>query len=349
LGGDEFVMLSVGISQPQDAAKICRQVMQQLAPPFLLGGAETFITTSIGITLYPDDGDTPETLLKNADIAMYHAKRTGKNSFQFFTDEIQYLVQNRLMMENRLRKALELDEYSVLYQPQMDTVSGRMVGVEALLRWQLDGKEMVPPDTFIPILEDTGMIIQVGEWVLQQVCRQQAAWISEGIELTVSVNVSIKQLQSPTIIERIYALVTDLDCTPAQICLELTESMVMERTTDLLGKLQRLKEYGFKLSIDDFGTGYSSLSYLKRLPIAELKIDREFIMGLPEDTSDLAIVKTITSMAQHMGMSVIAEGVEKPEQIECLVTMGCTRMQGFYYSRPVTPDKIVTLFRKMAR
>lgn len=347
LGGDEYVILTTGISTPMDASKICRQVVNSFEDSFILDNGESFITTSIGVAIYPDDGDTPDLLLKNADIAMYHSKKTGKNTFQFFTEEIQSAVQMRLVLESRLRKALERGEFFLMYQPQINVTSGRIEGLEALIRWQPENKGVVSPDKFIPVLEDTGMIIHVGDWVLETACRQLSVFRNDGLSLRMAVNMSIKQFQSPDIVERISSIVLESGCKPDEICLELTESIIMERTHDMIEKLHRLRRRGFRLSIDDFGTGYSSLIYLKSMPISEVKIAREFITGLPEDGNDVAIVNTIISMARHMGMTVIAEGVEKKEQVESLVSLGCKRIQGYFYSKPIRGEEVAELIRKM--
>jgi diguanylate cyclase (GGDEF)-like protein/PAS domain S-box-containing protein len=346
LGGDEFVVVPVNISSSQDAAKVAEQILTTLSRPFSIDGREIFLTVSIGIAIYPHDGDSLDHLLKHADVAMYHAKSLGKNNYQFFTAEINNRIHERLAMETLLRRALERDEYLLHYQPMVDLKSGRVVGVEALLRWQPEGEGLLFPDRFIPLLEETGLIIPVGEWVLRTACSQLHEWCQAGHDLRLSVNISSRQFRSGTITERIIEIVRDSGCSPGQICLELTESIIMHDSDEIIQKLVLLREMGFSLSIDDFGTGFSSLSYLKRLPIAELKIDKTFVSGLPANVSDTAIVTTIIHMAGSLQMNVVAEGVETAEQLRFLSENGCSRAQGHYFSRPLPPDEFVVSLQR---
>ena len=346
LGGDEFVVVPVNISSGQDAAKVAEQILSTLSRPFSIDGREIFLTVSIGIAIYPHDGDSLDHLLKHADVAMYHAKSQGKNNYQFFTAEINNRIHERLAMETLLRRALERDEYLLHYQPMVDLKSGRVVGMEALLRWQPEGEELFLPDRFIPLLEETGLIIPVGEWVLRTACSQLHQWCLAGHDLRLSVNISARQFRSGTITERIIEIVRDSGCLPGQICLELTESIIMHDSDEIIQKLGLLREMGFSLSIDDFGTGFSSLSYLKRLPISELKIDKTFVSGLPANVSDTAIVTTIIHMAGSLQMNVVAEGVETAEQQRFLSENGCSRAQGHYYSKPLPPDEFVVSLQR---
>jgi diguanylate cyclase (GGDEF)-like protein/PAS domain S-box-containing protein len=346
LGGDEFVVVPVNISSSQDAARVAEQILSTISRPFSIDGREIFLTVSIGIAIYPHDGDSLDHLLKHADVAMYHAKSLGKNNYQFFTAEINNRIHERLTMETLLRRALERDEYLLHYQTLVDLKSGRVVGMEALLRWQPAGEELVLPDRFIPLLEETGLIITVGEWVLRTACSQLYEWCQAGHDLRLSVNISARQFHSSTITDRIIEIVRLSGCSPGQICLELTESIIMQDSDEIIQKLGLLRKMGFSLSIDDFGTGFSSLSYLKRLPISELKIDKRFVSGLPANSSDTAIVTTIIHLAGSLQMNVVAEGVETEEQLRFLSENGCRRAQGHYFSRPLPPDEFAASLQR---
>ena len=339
LGGDEFVLVPVNISSSQDVAKVAEQIISALSTPFSINGREIFLTVSIGIANYPQDGDSLDVLLKHADIAMYHAKHLGKNNYQFFTEEINKRIHDRLSTETLLRKALERKEFLLHYQPVIELKTGRVVGMEALLRWQPEGEKLIPPNNFILLLEETGLIIPVGEWVLRTACRQLNTWRQDGHDLHLSVNISARQFHTANIAEHISEIVQHCGCTPRQICLELTESIIMNDSEETIQKLDLLRSMGFSLAIDDFGTGFSSLNYLKRLPMSELKIDRTFIASLPANSKDAAIVNTIIQMANHLKMKVVAEGVETEEQLHFLSDNGCHEVQGYYFSKPLPPDE----------
>jgi diguanylate cyclase (GGDEF)-like protein len=340
LGGDEFVVVPGNVVNSLDVAKVAKQILASLAEPFLVEGREIFLTVSIGISVYPQDGDSLVHLLQHADIAMYHAKNLGRNNFQFFTAEINNRIHERLAMESRLHRALEKKEFLLYYQPLVELKTKRIVGVEALLRWQPEGEELLLPDRFVPLLEETGLILPIGEWVLKNGCKQLNEWRQAGHDIRLSVNISARQFHSHNIVERISKIVRRSGCLPSQICLELTESVIMEDSEGNIKKLMHLREMGFSLSIDDFGTGFSSLNYLKRLPISEIKIDRTFVNGLPSNVSDIAIVNTIIHMANCLGMNVVAEGIETEEQLLFLSTNGCDKGQGYYFSEPVPPNEI---------
>lgn len=349
LGGDEFVVVAGNLHDCRDAALIAEEIVSRMNEPFQISGHEIFVTVSIGIAACPTDGDTFESLLKKADIAMYHAKKVGRNTFQFFTEQIQSMVRDRLAMESKLRRALERDEFFLLYQPQVEVRSGRIVGTEALLRWRPAGEDTVGPVTFIPILEETGLIVPVGEWVLRTACRQLKAWEKEGvIGPMMSVNISARQFQTADVVERIQSIVREAGCLPREICLEVTESILMNQAESEVEKFKLLRKAGFSISIDDFGTGYSSLSYLKKLPLTELKIDRSFVSGVTDNHCDITIINTIVSMAKHMRMQVIAEGVETEEQIAHLLDAGCERIQGYYFGKPMPADVFSAFFSARA-
>lgn len=340
LGGDEFVVVPGNAVDSQDVVTAAEQILAAFSGPFFIEGREIFLTVSIGIVVYPQDGDTLDQLLQHADAAMYHAKHRGKNNFQFFTTEIDSRIRERLAMESRLRRALDKNEFHLHYQPLIDLRTKRVAGMEVLLRWQPAGDALLLPDKFIPLLEETGLIIPVGEWVLGKACRQLNEWHHAGRDVRFSVNISARQFHAPDIVERISGIVRRNGCLPSQICLELTESAIMEDCEANIDKLARLKEMGFSLSIDDFGTGFSSLNYLKRLPITEIKIDRTFVKGLPENSNDAAIVNTIIHMANYLGLNVVAEGIETEEQARFLAINGCDKGQGYYFSVPLPPDEL---------
>lgn len=336
LGGDEFVVLPINASTGQDVARIAEQIISALSRPFLIDGREIFLTVSIGIVNYPNDGNSLDVLLKHADVAMYHAKHVGKNNYQFFTDEINNKIHERLAIETQLRRALEREEFILHYQPQIELKTGQLVGVEALLRWQSEDL----PNNFVQILEETGLIIAVGEWVLMTACRQLSKWRHAGHDLHLSINISARQFHTINIAERIINIVQNCGCAPGQICLELTESIIMKDSEEIIQKLELLREMGFSLAIDDFGTGFSSLNYLKRMPISELKIDRTFIATLPSSLKDAAIVSTIIQLAYQLNMKVVAEGVETEEQLHFLSENSCHEGQGYFFSKPLPPDEI---------
>jgi diguanylate cyclase (GGDEF)-like protein/PAS domain S-box-containing protein len=344
LGGDEFVLLLRDVEHIEILAKISEKILALFKEPFFIGRHEVFVTASIGIATYPADGVTADSLLKNADTAMYHVKESGRNGYQFFTEEMNVKVQERLTMETRLRKALDLREFFLLYQPKVDVSSGVIAGAEALLRWQREGDEIVMPDEFIPLLEETGLIVQVGDWVLRAVCLQGRAWLDTGAPpLIISVNVSARQFHQKNLPEKVETILRETGFPPHHLEIELTESIIIQDVEETILKLDRLKELGVRLSLDDFGTGYSSLNYLKRFPIDILKIDRSFINGLTTDPDDATIVSTIIAMAHNLNMNVVAEGVETRKQLQFVDQHGCEEVQGFFFSMPLPPDNVAEL------
>jgi diguanylate cyclase (GGDEF)-like protein/PAS domain S-box-containing protein len=344
LGGDEFVLLLTDVEHIQSLAKISDKILVLFKEPFLIAGHEIFVTASVGIATYPTDGVTADTLLKNADTAMYHAKELGRNGYQFFAEEMNVKVHERLTMETRLRKALERQEFFLLYQPRVDVASGAIAGTEALLRWKPEGEEVIKPNDFIPLLEETGLIVQVGEWVLRAVCLQGMAWLAAGVPpLIISVNVSARQFHQKNLPEKIDEILRETGFPARLLEIELTESIIIQDVEETILKLDRLKEMGVRLSIDDFGTGYSSLSYLKRFPIDILKIDRSFVSGLTTDPDDATIVSTIIAMAHNLKMNVVAEGVETSRQLQFVDQQGCEEVQGFFFSQPIAPDCLADL------
>lgn len=345
LGGDEFVVLLDGINDREAIIDVAAKILDVLAAPVQLDNREVFTGGSIGISLYPFDGDNVDTLFKNADTAMYHAKEQGRNNFQFYSSEMNASALDVLTMSSNLRHAMERGELFLVYQPQISFLSGGLIGVEALLRWKHPTLGMIPPDQFIPMAEDTGLINQIGAWVLETACQQVAGWINKGLPaVRVAVNLSAKQFRDPRLIETISDTLQRSGLPPQLLELELTESMLIENIITTRSKLQALKDMGIKLAIDDFGTGYSSLSYLRHFPIDRLKIDKSFVQDIYEKSGDsAAIVGAIIALSHSLGLSVIAEGVESQDQVLFLLKRSCNELQGFYFSHPLLPKELEEL------
>ncbi len=346
-GGDEFTILLTEISHVQNAAKVAQRFLESLARPFLLDGQEVFITASVGIALYPLDGDDPDSLLKNADIAMYHAKDRGKNNYQYYQQSMNVAAIERLSLETALRKALERKEFLLYYQPQMDIGTGNIVGMEALIRWKHPDRGMIPPGEFIPLAEETGMIVPIGEWVLNTACAQNKVWQDHGYPpLRVSVNISGQQFRQQGLINTVARSLEMSGLPPRCLILEITESIIMRPTEEIMSMFHELTAMGVRFSIDDFGTGYSSLSYLKRFPIHEIKIDRSFVKEINTSADDAAIAKAIIAMAHSLNLKVMAEGVETEQQMEILAHEGCDEMQGYLIGRPVPAGEAMKLLAR---
>ena len=346
IGGDEFAIVLEGVSEIEEIALIAQKIVDIFSLPFTPSSQEIFVTPSIGITIYPMDGHDSDSLLKNADAAMYSAKEYGRNHFRFYTTDMNALAIQRFAMEGALRRALEREEFTLYYQPQVDIKSGRVIGVEALLRWNHPERGLVPPNEFIPLLEENNLIISVGEWVLRTACAQCRAWQDAGLPaLRMAVNLSARQFRQDDLVEMIDSILRETGISPKLLELELTEGLLMENTSKTSMILGRLKRRGILVAIDDFGTGYSSLSYLKRFPIDRLKIDRSFVRDIISDSNDAAIAVAVISLGRSLGLSVIAEGVETRDQLEFLGVQKCDEYQGFHFSRPVPPEEIVSLFK----
>jgi len=336
LGGDEFTVLLTRLEKAEDAANVAKRIIDAVSVPFLLGDEEVVVTPSIGISIFPYDGDSVEELVKNADTAMFHAKEQGRNNYQFYTNSMSATAFERLSMENALRKGLGSNEFEVYYQPKIDLVVNRVIGLEALLRWNHPEMGLVSPADFIPLAEDTGLIVPLGEWVMHTVCTQMKCWQDSGQEpMRVAVNLSACQFRQTMLRQQVKRILDDTGIAPEWLELELTESVIMDDIQTSSAVLRELKNMGVHISMDDFGTGYSSLSLLKRLPLDTLKIDQSFVRDITTDADDAAIVDAIISLAHSLRLRVIAEGVETSEQLEFLRNRNCDEVQGYLYSRPL--------------
>lgn len=347
LGGDEFVVLLPETGEPEQVGMIARKILSTVTRPIPIGDQEYRVTASIGISMYPTDAQDEPSLMKNADVAMYLAKEEGKNNFQFYSQRINKRSLERLTLETHLRRALDQQEFSIHYQPKLDLRTGRICGVEALLRWQSPVLGSVSPAEFIPLAEETGLIVPIGQWVLRTACAQSMAWQRAGLPpVCMAVNLSARQFAGENLLNDIATVLADTGLTPALLELEITEGMVMhnpERAANVLGAI---KEMGVRLAIDDFGTGYSSLAQIKRFPLDTLKVDRSFIRDLPHDTEDKAITEAIVAMARTLDLTVVAEGVETPEQMDFLRSLACDQIQGYYFSKPIPTDDLAVLLRE---
>ena len=350
LGGDEFGMILTDIVGPEDTIRVVNKILAAFQQSFTIRDQDLFITPSIGISLYPSDGDDAQSLLKNADTAMYRAKEKGKNAYQFYTVDMNDKALTRLTLETRLRRALERDEYLLHYQPMADIASGRITSVEALIRWRHPQAGLVPPMEFIPLLEDTGLIVAVGEWVLRTACAQANAWQAiASSPVCVSVNLSGRQFSDPNLADLIGRILTETGLKPHLLELEITESILMQNIETAIDTLNLLHKMGVKLAIDDFGTGYSSLSYLRRFPIHTLKIDRSFVSDVTTNTDDAAIATAIILLAHTLSLRVVAEGVETKEQLRFLRSRRCDMMQGYLFSKPQPSEVLTEMLREDKR
>ena len=347
LGGDEFTILLENVSGQLSITTVAKRLIELSALPIHIDSHEIFTSASIGIALYPNDGTEVDSLLKNADTAMYHAKKQGRNNYQFFDPSMNEASVEQLAIETSLRKAIENNELALYYQPQISISTKQIVGMEALLRWRHPGKGFISPSAFIPVAEETGMIINIGEWVIREACKQGADWTSRGFEpVVISVNLSAKQLREERLNEIIAQILVETGMNPKYLGLELTESAIILDPERALERLKNIKSLGIKMSMDDFGTGYSSLSYLKKFPLDTLKIDQSFIHDLMTNNEDASLVKAIISMAHSLGMDVVAEGVEHQAQLDFLGENNCDTIQGYLYSRPIPANEMEKLLSK---
>lgn len=350
MGGDEFAFVLCNMRVAHDAGDLAQRILDSFAQKALvIGDNEIFIAASIGISIYPPDGPDTTTLVKNADAALAHAKSEGRNNYQYYATQMNAMAWQRLTLETSLRHALERDEFVLYYQPKVDLASGKIIGMEALLRWQSPERGLVPPGEFIGLLEETGLMLPVGEWVLRSACKQGALWVKSGFSsVRIAVNLSALQFRQADLSGMVQGICneTGLDLGLGTLELELTESLIMKNADEAAVTLNKLHGMGVNLAIDDFGTGYSSLSYLKRFPISTLKIDQSFICDLPDNEDDVAIVTAIVALGHSMGLKVIAEGVETFEQQHALKAMKCDEIQGYLYSRPVPAAEMTRLLQK---
>jgi diguanylate cyclase (GGDEF)-like protein/PAS domain S-box-containing protein len=347
LGGDEFVILTEEVDELSQIASVAHKILSNVIKPMVLQGEECRVTASIGISIYPRDGLDEQTLIKNADMAMYFAKEEGRNNYQFYSKDIQSQSNKRFSMETNLRRALERNELSLEYQAKVDFKTGLITGAEALLRWDNPSLGSITPTQFIPVAEETGLIVPIGRWVMRTACTQNVAWQRQGLPpVCMAVNLSLRQLMDDNLLEDIKAALVDSGMAPNLLELEITESMVMHNPQRLIALLTDIKKLGVRLAIDDFGTGYSSLAQLKHFPIDTLKVDRSFIRNLPEDSENQAITEAIITMGKTLKLTVVAEGVETQEQKDFLREHVCDEMQGFYFSKPIAPAKFADLLRK---
>lgn len=341
LGGDEFTVLLENVLQLTDVSKVATKILEAISRPFIVDKTELFVTGSIGISMYPADGETPPVLLKHADTAMYQAKEDGGNISRFYSAEMSTRAIQRMQLETSLRRALSREEFVLYYQPLIDAQSGKIAGVEALLRWRHPLLGVVMPNDFIPVLEDTGLIGPVGEWVLREACEQYQRWRAAGMQpARMSVNLSGRQFSDPSVRANIGQIIRETGIDATVLSLEITETVIMENADASIATATALAELGLHFAIDDFGTGYSSLSYLRRLPIKTLKIDRSFVRDVADNSDDAAIVSTIVAMAHSLQLDVIAEGVENDEQAQFLRSCACDYLQGFRFGEPVSADQI---------
>lgn len=352
MGGDEFAFVLPGIEDAGAAGEVARGVLGSLSrEPITVGGCEIYVAASIGISIYPTDGQDTTALIKNADAALHHAKSDGRNTFQLYTAQMNAAVRQRLTLETELRRALERGEFVLHYQPKINLSSGNIIGAEALLRWQSAERGLVAPGEFIPLLEETGLILPAGEWVLQAACAQARAWQRSGIATRVAVNLSAPQFRQPDLAGAILDILekNGLDPASGALELELTESLLMRDVGRAITTLERLRGMGVHIAIDDFGTGYSSLSYLKRFPINSLKIDQSFVRDISGDRDGGAIVGAIIALGHSLRLTVIAEGVETAEQLGYLRAAGCDEMQGYLFSRPIPAEEMTRLLQNDTR
>lgn len=346
-GGDEFAITLVDIAKEHDIPDVVKKIIDAMAKPFIHEGREFFITASIGISIYPDDGGEVEVLLQKADIAMYSAKEEGKNTYRIYSPSMNAMALERLRMETQLRRALEQDEFMLYYQPKVDLSTGHIIGIEALLRWLHPERGLIFPKEFVTILEETGLIIPVGEWVFRTACRQTRTWQKEGfLPLRVAVNLSMRQFNQQNLAMIVRRALNESGLEPGYLEIELTENLLMSNVKESMAAIHELTGMGVQFAVDDFGTGYSSLSYLKRFPLRSLKIDRSFIQDVTVHPDDAAIVKAIISMAHSLNLKVVAEGVETKEQLAFLIKFHCDEFQGYYFSPPLTAEDFAELLRE---
>lgn len=347
LGGDEFIILLSNINEPENAAAVARRILQQIPKIYELEGHDVSITTSIGISVFPADGREADVLVKHADAAMYHAKNSGRNNYQFYEESLNIAVRERFSFEKEMKNGLEREEFILYYQPQIELSTGRIVGAEALIRWLHPQKGMIQPDKFIPIAEESRFIIDINKWVIQTACRQNDKWRLTGLKpIRIAVNLSGYQLASQNIIQVIRDALQEADLEAGNLEVEITENILMQDTEETIWILQQMKDLCLRIALDDFGTGFSSLSYLTSFPVDIIKIDRSFVMGCTMQKNNIFIIKAIIAMGHSLGMKIVAEGIETREQLELIKGFGADEGQGYYFSPPVSQDEFAKLLKK---
>lgn len=340
LGGDEFALIIESTQHLEDVRNLAEKVQSVLSESMMIAGHELYVTSSIGISLFPNDGDAPEMLFRHADTAVHRAKEEGKNNYCFYTSDMTEQAFERVLMESSLRRALENDEFRVFYQPQIDAATQKLIGKEALVRWEHPELGLVGPDKFLTIAEESGLITEIDHWVMLHACRQQNEWHKRGINPgNLALNLSMKQLHQEDLLAHIQKLITESGCVSHHLEMEITESQIMHKPEQVIRVLNQISDLGISVAVDDFGTGYSSLAYLKRLPVNKLKIDQSFVRDLPDDEEDIAITRAIVALAKSLKLKVIAEGVENEEQKEFLLREGCSNIQGYLYGKPMPADE----------
>ena len=346
LGGDEFSILITDLEDVDNIISVVRRIFEVMSSPFSLQGQEVCITLSIGISLFPTDSEETGSLLQKSDVAMHHAKEEGRNNYQFYSEGISTISYQHLMIESQLRHAVENQEFTLYYQPKIDVQTQSIIGAEALIRWIKSDGSIIPPFEFIPIAEHSGQIVQIGDWVLQDACKQAKVWLDMGIEQKIAVNLSAQQFKDKQLLSKIENALSQSQLPPSLLELEITESTIMQNSDRTISTLQAIHNLGVSLSIDDFGTGYSSLSYLKRFPIDTLKIDRSFVKDIEHDPNDAAIVTAIIALAHSLHLNVVAEGVEEVVQVAFLRKLNCEMIQGFLYSKPLPANEYLALLKR---
>jgi diguanylate cyclase (GGDEF)-like protein len=346
LGGDEFVVMLEFTSDLEDPATVAKKIISSIQDEFIIDGYELFIGASIGISVFPEDGRNADDLIKAADIAMYQVKNEGKNDYRFYASQLSDHARERLTLDTLLRRALERQQLEVYYQPQVSLATGKIIAAEALLRWHHPEMGVVSPGKFIPLAEETGLIVQIGEWVLREAANHAICLVELGLPLNwIAVNVSGVQIHRSNFADTVYGVLVETGCDPSMLELEITESAIMRNVEYVIDVCQQLKAMGVRLALDDFGTGYSSLSYLKKFPLDKLKIDQSFVHDLPDDAEDAAISSAIIALGQNLGLSITAEGVEKVEQRDFLLARGCSEAQGYLYGQPISFEELITLLK----
>lgn len=347
MGGDEYMFILPYISGNEEIESLAENIISEISHPFYIENKEIYISGSIGITVFPDDGKDEVTLLKNADAAMYYAKECGKNTYQFFTKKMNDKIVEKTELENSLRHALKNNEFIIHYQPQIDINSGKIIGMEALVRWKHPTLGIVPPLKFIPLAEETGLILPLGDFVLKEACKQTISWEKSGYgKINIAVNLSARQFDQKDLVEKIDAVLKETKLIPGQLEIEITESTAMKDLDHTIEVLKRLREKGVRISLDDFGTGYSSLNYLRHFPIDTIKIDKTFVNNITNNDNEKAVARAIITLAHNMQLSVVAEGVENNNQLNFLIDEQCDIIQGYLFSKPLSPEKLEELLIK---